>query len=234
MGKQSILAHPTADKLLKPGGMKHHVREMVKRFDLDHAHDWREVHAKETAWARERVRLRDFNVLDTETTGVNRIAEMVELAIIGPNGETVYDGLIRPKHSIARKATETHGITNDDVREAPRLRDEHVDIQEALASQPWLLIYNKGFDERILRQSAFVNKLPPFELPRVDDLMMRFARWSGSWNAQKYGYRWAMLDSGHKAAGDCRSCVALVEKMARAPVTVEWRSPAELAALDGA
>jgi DNA polymerase-3 subunit epsilon len=222
MGKQSITAHPTADRLLKSGGMRQHVRDMVKRFDLDHAHDWRGVHARETAWAERRVQLRDFNVLDTETTGVNRIAEMVELAIIGPMGDVVYDGLIRPKHPIIKKASDTHGITNEHVKNAPTLAEEWDAIQAALMSQPWLIIYNKTFDVRILKQSAFVNKLKPFTVPRIDDLMLRFARWSGAWNPQRNGYRWAMLDSGHKAAGDCRACVGLIEKMARHPVTVKW------------
>lgn len=220
--KNTIFAHPTADKLLKPGGMRHHVREMVKRFNLEHAQDWREVHLKETEWAAERVRKRDFTVLDTETTGVNRVAEMVELSIVNARGEEVYDGFIRPKYRIVRSATATHGITNEKVADAPTLADEWDRIQAALMSEPWLLIYNKQFDERILKQSAFVNHLQPFVLPRVDDLMLRFARWSGGWNPQRNGYRWAMLDSGHRAKGDCISCIALVEKMARAPVSVTW------------
>lgn len=222
VSKNTIFAHPTADKLLAPGGLRHHVREMVKRFDVEHAQDWRDVHAKETQWAAERVRKRDFIVLDTETTGVSRVAEMVELSIVHARGHAVYDGFIRPKYKIIRSATATHGITNEKVADAPVLADEWERIQEALLSEPWLIIYNKQFDERILKQSTFVNKLKPFTLPRVDDLMLRFARWSGGWNTNKHGYRWAMLDSGHRAMGDCLACVALVEKMARAPVTVTW------------
>lgn len=222
MGKQSILAHPTADALLKKGGMRKHLRAMADKFGVEHATDWAEVHRKETAWARARCRRRDFNVLDTETTGVNIIAEMVECAIIGPHGDEVYDGLLRPTHAIIKKASDVHGITNADVEKAPTLADEYDALQEAITSQPTLLIYNRQFDERILQQSTYANKLPPFRLPRVDDLMLRFARWAGLWNPQRNGYRWAQLDSGHKAAGDCRACVGLIEKMARRAVTVEW------------
>jgi DNA polymerase-3 subunit epsilon len=202
--------------------MKRHVQDSVKRFGLEHVQDWREVHKEETDWARKRIERRDFTIIDTETTGVNRVAEMIELAVVGPNGETVYDGLIRPKREIASGATATHGITEEDVADAPLLSDEWEDIQAALMSQPWLIIYNKPFDTRILKQSAYANSLPAFKLPKVDDLMPRFARWAGSWNAMRNGYRWASLDAGHRAKGDCLACVALMEKMARVPVTVKW------------
>lgn len=189
---------------------------------IDYVQDWRDVHARETCWAQERCDKRDFTVLDTETTGINRVAEMVEVAIIGPNGEGIYDGLLRPRSKIAKKATETHGIKDADVAKAPRLADEWDRIQEALMAHPILIIYNQAFDLRILRQSAFVHRLKSFQVPETEDLMIRFARWSGIWNPRQHGYKWSKLESGHRAAGDCRSCVGLMEKMARRDVTVEW------------
>lgn len=220
-GAQSTFAHPTADKIL--GGMRAHLQAMEKKHGLEFVTDWREVHAAETKWAKARCRLCDFTVLDTETTDTSGSADMVEIAVINPFGREEYNGLLRPKPRIVRGATNVHGITNDDVATAPRLPAERDKIQNALMSRKRLIIYNRPFDIRILEQSAYIHGLSPFKVPkRVDDLMIRFARWSGIWNPKRNGYKWAKLDSGHRAAGDCLACIGLIEKMARVPVSVEW------------
>ncbi len=40
---------------------------------------------------------RDFVILDTETTGLDERAEIVELSIIDKHGYTLFDSLIKPK-----------------------------------------------------------------------------------------------------------------------------------------
>jgi DNA polymerase III epsilon subunit-like protein len=220
-GRQTTFAHPTADKIL--GGMKAHLKEMERKHGIDFVTDWREVHAAETRWAMARCRRRDFAVLDTETTDVSARAEMVEVAVIGPHGKDEYNGMLRPRSRIIAPATNVHGITNSDVSKSPQLPEQHDAIQKALVSQRRLIIYNQSFDLRILEQSAYAHNLPAFKVPaKIDDLMIRFSRWAGIWNPKRSGYKWARLDSGHRAAGDCKACIGLIEKMARVPVTVEW------------
>ena len=42
----------------------------------------------------------DFVVLDTETTGLDSRAEIVEISIIDKHGNTLFDSLIKPKNPI--------------------------------------------------------------------------------------------------------------------------------------
>ena len=63
----------------------------------------------------------DFVILDTETTGLNERAEIVELSIIDKNGNTLFDRLIKPKGHIPRDAEQIHGISNADVENADSL-----------------------------------------------------------------------------------------------------------------
>ena len=58
-----------------------------------------------------------FVILDTETTGLDNQAEIIEIAIITDNGDTLIDTYIKPHHRIDEysEAVRIHGITNATV-----------------------------------------------------------------------------------------------------------------------
>jgi DNA polymerase III epsilon subunit-like protein len=211
-----LTAHEMATRLLARNGMKKHMDALLEKQGEAYVTDWLAVHKRETRWARARLKRGDFTFLDTETTGRDAAAEITEAAIISRDGSPVFDRLIRPCHaSISAAASEVTGITDADVADAPTFADVADEIQRALTSQPRLIIYNASFDTRLLQQSAFASGLAPLSLPKVDDLMLRFARWVGAWEPKRDGYVWWRLEGGHRAAGDCRAAIRLMERMAR-------------------
>ena len=92
-------------------------------------------------------------VLDFETTGLNAGADrVIELSVvrIEPGGEpqVVLDTLICPNRPVA--ATDIHGITDDDVADAPTFTDIADDVLRAISGCV-IGAYNVYFDIRFLR-----------------------------------------------------------------------------------
>lgn len=61
-------------------------------------------------WARWALRSRTALILDTETTGLDGAAEVVELSWLTMSGEVVFDSLLRPSQPIALEATAIHQV----------------------------------------------------------------------------------------------------------------------------
>ncbi len=59
--------------------------------------------------------------LDTETTGLDDQAEIVEIAIADHTGQPVFESLVKPVVPITPHLTAIHGIDNDMVADAPTL-----------------------------------------------------------------------------------------------------------------
>jgi len=57
--------------------------------------------------------------LDTETTGLGPTDQVVEIAILDPEGDPLVESLVRPTINIPPDAVAIHGITDEMVREAP-------------------------------------------------------------------------------------------------------------------
>lgn len=62
-------------------------------------------------------------ILDTETTGISRDSEIVELAILSINGDVLFNSFIKPQHPIDPRAIAVHGITDEMVANAPSFTD---------------------------------------------------------------------------------------------------------------
>ena len=93
-----------------------------------------------------------ISVIDTETTGLYPGADrLVEISIVkitpGEDSEVVIDTLINPERPVA--ASEIHGITDDDVADAPTFEDIAGDIANAVAGTV-VAAYNVYFDMRFI------------------------------------------------------------------------------------
>jgi DNA polymerase-3 subunit epsilon len=105
-------------------------------------------------------------VLDFETTGLTPGHDrVVEVSVVrrdpGQRPRLVLDTLVNPLRPMA--ATEIHGITDDDVREAPRFEEIAGELLAAL-SDCVMAAYNVYFDLKFLRyelQQAGVAQVPP-------------------------------------------------------------------------
>ncbi len=167
-------------------------------------------------WARNLLQSTDWVILDTETTGTSDRDEIVQVAILSYDGKALLDTLVRPTQPIPMEATAIHGLTNEDVANAPVFPEVYAKIEELVHGKT-IVIYNAQFDVRLIRQSLAKHNLLPTELDlgSVDCAMLMYSAWVGElWPYA--GYKWQKLESAdHTALGDCRATLDLIKKMAR-------------------
>lgn len=175
------------------------------------------------AWALETLANPATVFIDTETTGLDATAEIVDIGIIDASGDVLFETLVRPDQRIPTDATVIHGITNAMVAGAPRWKTVYPEIERILAGRS-VVVYNAAFDQRLVNQ---MNARHGF--PRRNDgwacAMQRYGEWAGEWNAKYGNYRWHKLDTAlrtfghpvasHRALDDARACRLVVEGMAR-------------------
>lgn len=95
-----------------------------------------------TGWARTVLADPDTVVLDTETTGLDREARIVDLGDQKVSGTVLVDTLLNPGEPIPLDATDVHGITDDQVRDAPSFGDVLPQLTATLAGKR-ILIHNR-------------------------------------------------------------------------------------------
>lgn len=96
--------------------------------------------------------------LDTETTGLNHRAEVVEIAIVDSQGNPVFESLVKPTVPITPRLTAIHGISNDMVVDAPSWADIHPEVNRILTGKT-VVAYNSNFDARVIEQTINLYKL---------------------------------------------------------------------------
>jgi DNA polymerase-3 subunit epsilon len=111
-------------------------------------------------WAHELFSLPNFYILDTETTGLDKQDEIVQIGIIDKHGEVVLDSLVKATKPLSSEVTRIHGISNAMLRDAPTLDELYVTLSAKLAGTP-LIAYNMDFDWRMISQSLKVYKIIP-------------------------------------------------------------------------
>ena len=173
-------------------------------------------HLAAAAWARNILVDPAAVILDTETTGLDANAEIVEISMINIEGETLLDTLVKPKGRIPLAASRIHGITATDVMTAPAWPQIHSQVGDMLRVASRIVIYNAAYDLRLLQQTQTLYNLPPFGIDRsrFACAMQWYAQFVGEWSARRHRYRWPALDGNHRARGDCLACLDIIKKMA--------------------
>ena len=101
----------------------------------------------------------DVLILDTETTGSGKRAEIIELSVINTKGETLLDTLIEPRvKTMNPYAERVHGISLGMLKGAPCWPEVLPELK-ALADRRTLLAWNASFDKRMLDVSSEVWEL---------------------------------------------------------------------------
>lgn len=97
--------------------------------------------------------LREYVLIDTETTGFGASAQLVEIAALHVrNGDSVrrFETLARPSVAIPWQASRVHGITDAMVRNAPREAAVVRSLLDFVGALP-LVAHNASFDVTVLR-----------------------------------------------------------------------------------
>jgi DNA polymerase-3 subunit epsilon len=169
--------------------------------------------ARARDWARGLCGRADWLVLDTETTGLEDGAEIVQLGLLAHNGRVLLETLTRPARAIPVDATAIHGITDAAVAGAPTFPEVYPILLEACGDK-WIVAYNAAFDRSMLERACDRASLPPL-MNHWDCAMEHYAPYCGDWSAFHGDYRWHPLPgAGHRADDDCRSVLDLVAWMA--------------------
>ena len=173
-------------------------------------------------WAREVMVDQESVFLDTETTGLDGAAEVVDIAVVASDGRVLLDTLVRPRCEIPAMASRIHGIRDEHVAQAPTWPEVAADLDVILSGRR-VVVYNAPFDRRMISQCCMLHGVP---IARSDwsCAMRAFAAFHGEANTQRSGYRWHKLElavaqfgaqpGGHRALGDALACRAVVVGMA--------------------
>ena len=163
-------------------------------------------------WARDLLTRTDWALIDTEMTSLDGVA--VEICAIAPDGSMLFESLVKPDCPVTPGARAVHGISDEELSQAPELAEVWPDLLKALEGRTLLLAYNAEFDEAVLSRSASRAGLP--ELPhKWECLKLAYAASFGDWSDYWHSYRWQPLPgAGHRAQEDTLAALALLKRMA--------------------
>lgn len=97
--------------------------------------------------------------VDTETTGLTGMSEIVSIAVVDFDGNLLLDTLVRPCLAIPKVASDIHGISNLMVKNAPSWAEVVGEFSRITAEKP-LIAYNSQFDSRMVFQSSTLARVP--------------------------------------------------------------------------
>lgn len=160
-----------------------------------------------------------FVSLDTETTGVNTETDrIVEIGFsIWYQGEEIgnWGSLINPQMPIDPGAIAIHGISDQDVADAPIFSQLIPDIMKYL-SLGLLVVYNAPFDVKLISAELRRCNLVYQEQPVVDPLVWfrKFEKWNKGKNlpaaAKRYGFKHI---GAHRAFEDAHMSMRVLNHM---------------------
>ena len=126
-------------------------------------------------------------ILDTETTGLGHLDQLVEIACVDADGTVLLDTMIRPGTPIKAEAQRVHGITEEMVSDAPTMQVVAPLLRRTIDGRP-VAAYNLPFDVKMIQQSLWANGqlAPPAGMTSADSLcIMRL--YSGYASRQQAG-----------------------------------------------
>lgn len=182
-------------------------------------------------WAKSLLALPQFCILDTETTGIDNNAEIVEIAILDKNNQTLLNQLVKPTEPITKELTGIHGITNEEVKKSPSFKTVWPKVRKVLKENQPIIVYNSTFDTRLIIQSCqkygTTPKLDRFKWNcAMEKYSQFFGEWSdywGNWKWQKLisAARWASnyldcdIHGAHRALNDCRNTLLVLQALSQ-------------------
>lgn len=175
------------------------------------------------SWAQEVAGDAGAIFLDTETTGLDDHAEIIEISLMAASGDVLLDTLVCPQSRIPPDAQAVHGISNAMVADAPQWPDVCRLLLEIIDGRR-IVVYNAEFDFRMVSQMNGRHRLS-HNLSAWQCAMQQYSGFAGVWHARYGNFRWHRLDDavaqfghppgGHRALADARACKLVVDGMAR-------------------
>ncbi|MCF5110550.1 MULTISPECIES: 3'-5' exonuclease [Pseudomonas fluorescens group] len=158
----------------------------------------------------------DCLILDTETTGLDGNAEIIEISIIDKDFNVLFNTLVKPSCEILPEVTAINNITNQDVEHEKTFDEIYPNLKEILENR-LVVMYNSDFDTRILNQTIELYDLQkiPFERKCAMLLFSRFIdvkRWQKLSTATEHFN--IKFTNQHQALSDCEATLKLIKSIA--------------------
>lgn len=162
--------------------------------------------------------------LDTETTGYGQTDEVIEIAVMDLQGQVVFYSLVKPTKPIPHTSIAIHGITEDDVKDAPKWIEIYDTLVELLKNRT-IIAYNAAFDWRLIEQTSAKYGLEMFAA-EWKCVMNAYSFYKGDWNSKFGNYKWYKLkdaassfgispkDPLHRSLADTHLTLELTKKLA--------------------
>ena len=131
--------------------------------------------------------------LDTETTGLDKTSEVIEVGVVDSDGSILFQSYARPAHPIPPAASAVHGISNEQVASAPSWPAVWAGLRPLLISRN-IGIYNAEFDLRLMRQSLEQYRLSWRENLTSFDVMLLYAEFRGVFDPYRRAYKLFRLE----------------------------------------
>lgn len=161
-----------------------------------------------TEWAN-RTLNSDAVILDTETTGLSGMDEVIQMAAIDMRGNQVFYSLFKPACSIHPSAAAVHQMTEQHLVDAPAINDMEPQLREVLDGR-MVIAYNADFDRRLLNQTFAAHRLSLAWLSKLS-WQCAMKAWTGYMGLKKAP---KLENSDHTAMGDCLATLDLLRQMA--------------------
>lgn len=175
-------------------------------------------------WSREMIVAPNVVFMDTETTGVRVVDDIVDIAVIAANGNVLFEQLVKPARPIPADTAAFNGISNLMVADAPILEDVYPALADLLTDRV-VVAYNVEFDRSMLSNALARRGLPWLETTRWACAMEAYAAFNGEASWHRPGFRWMSLEKAtarlgipkptHRALADAVACRAVVQALAK-------------------
>lgn len=164
-------------------------------------------------------------ILDTETSDLD--GYLVQIAIIrAHDGAVLLDTLVNPQAPISAGARSIHGLTEEQLQDAPTFKQIADDLTTLLRGRR-IVIYNADFDRAVLVREVLRQHGSGWRAAiafwqrgyRWRCAMACYAQFYGEWSEYHGDYRWQRLPGGDRTAlGDARATRDLLQRMADRPL----------------
>jgi DNA polymerase-3 subunit epsilon len=138
--------------------------------------------------------------LDTETTGLDKTDEIVEIAIVNHLGEIVFSSFIRPSKPIPPAATRINHISNEMVKDSLTWPEIWPSIRPFLVGHP-IGMYNAEFDLRMIQQTFNNYRIPLKDKLNAFDIMKIYSDFRGVWDPNRRAMRRFRLEEAGREMG---------------------------------
>jgi len=189
--------------------------------------NWKHDRNTSILWARRILATEGVLILDTETTGLDDKAQIVQIGVIDLTGNVMLDALVKPTCPIPPGASSVHGITDRMVEKANPWPSVYSAVARLLMGAP-VVTYNAEYDYRLIVQTGQAHPAAGLPMPMVlrwECAMKAYAAYYGAWDDYHQSYTYQGLGKAcrqlglpvvgaHGAVADCRMTLQVIRKMA--------------------